>query len=574
MTRSRPALIVVLLAAATVRVASWLEIRDGPLPWLHRWTESDMAFFDQWAQSIAAGDVLAPAPPRPYHTGHAGVARAAHQMLGRTDPFDEAVGRAMWNHWLGEHTYYQEPLYPYSLAALFTVGGHRLGAVVLAQAALGIVMAGLVYWITAATFGTAAGLVGGLLAALFGPEVFHESLLLRDAPLACMAIATLAVLVTALCRPGERRWLFVAGCLFGIGLLLKSSTLLFSVAAGTLVVRRLGGGWVLLAGALVVLFPLAARNVAVGAPPWALGGSGPHAFLYYNAADYDAFGGAATSAFAPRIMATTDGRWLPVVRETIATHGSSSRWLALLGEKLAASWHWLEVPDNASYYYWRLEAPWAARIAVEFWLIVPLAVVGLLVGARRGPAVTLIVLLVVTAVIANVLFYTSSRLRLPVALALTPLAGLGLVEIARAVATRRWRRAAALATTCLATAALVLRPASAGRTGMRVADYGVANEITLHLARQRAAAGDAAGARALIQRRLETEPATLRAASPAEGQSRLSPLDAAVAGSFAQLAALAAMLDGGDGARPYAAHARVLGVIARQYEGAREGARP
>ena len=574
MTRSRAALVVVLVAATAIRVVNWIEIRDGALPWLHRWTESDMAFFDEWAQSIAAGDVLGRATPRPYHTGHAGVARAAHQMLGRTDPFDESVGRAMWNHWLGEHTYYQDPLYPYALATLFAATGHRTGAVVLVQAALGVVMAGLVYAIGAGLFGTAAGLVGGLLAALYGPEVFHESLLLRDAPLACVAVATLGVLIVALRRPAERRWLFLAGVLFGAGLLLKSSTLLFSAAAGAIVVRRVGGARLVAVGALVVLAPLVARNLAVGAPPFALAGSGPHAFLYYNAADYDAFGGAATSAFAPRIMATTDGRWLPVVRETIATHHSFSHWLALLAGKLAASWHWLEVPDNASYYYWRLEAPWAARLAVEFWLIGPLAVVGALVGARRGAAVGLIVLLVVTTVAANVLFYTSSRLRLPVALGMTPLAGLGVVELVRAVATARWRRMALLATTCAATAAMVLRPAPPGHAGIRVADYGVANEITIHLARRRAAAGDVAGAQALVQRRLGTEPAALRAVSPAEGQSRLPTLDAGVAGSFAQLCALAATLEGGDGAKPWAEHARRLRVIARQYAGAAAEARP
>ena len=574
MSGSRVSLVVVLVAAAAIRIVGWMEIRDGALPWLHRWTESDMAFFDEWALSIAAGDVLAREPPRPYHTGHAGVARAAHTMLGRTTPFDESVGRAMWNHWLGEHRFYQDPLYPYALGALFSATGHRLGAVVLVQAALGVALAGLVYVLTASLFGTIAALAAGLLAALYGPEVFHEELLLRDGPLACVAVATLAVSITALRRREERRWLFAAGLLFGIGLLLKSSTLLFAAAAGAVLVRRLGGTMLLATGVLVALMPLVARNLAVGVPPLTLGAAGPHAFLYYNAADYDAFGGSTTSAFAPRIMATTDGRWLPVVRETIATHRSVASWLGLLAEKLAASWHWLEVPDNASYYYWRLEAPWAARLAVEFWFVASLAMVGLLVAARREPGVLLIVLLVATTIAANVLFYTSSRLRLPVALAMTPLAGLGLVELVGAAVGGRWPRGALLLTIGLATAAIVLRPAPPGHTGIRVADYGVANEITMHLARRRAAAGDVAGARALVARRLEREPAALRRVSPAEGQSRIPALDAGVAGSFAQLSTLAARLEDGDAAAPHVEHARRLRIIARQYAGATAEARP
>ena len=138
MTGARAGLLVVLVAAAAIRLVSWSEIRDGALPWLHRWTESDMAFFDMWAEAIVGGDVLGRATPRPYHTGHAGVARAAHEMLGNPGPFDEAVGRAMWARWLGEHTYYQEPLYAYGLAALFGTAGRRIGTVVLVQAALGV----------------------------------------------------------------------------------------------------------------------------------------------------------------------------------------------------------------------------------------------------------------------------------------------------------------------------------------------------------------------------------------------------------------------------------------------------
>jgi len=112
-------LLLVLAAATAIRLVSWLDIRDGPLLYLHRWTESDMAFFDEWARAILAGDVLGRATPRPYHSGHNGVAREAHRLSGASEPFDEAVGRRLWNHWLGEHTFYQDPLYPYVLASIY-----------------------------------------------------------------------------------------------------------------------------------------------------------------------------------------------------------------------------------------------------------------------------------------------------------------------------------------------------------------------------------------------------------------------------------------------------------------------
>jgi hypothetical protein len=96
----------------------------------------------------------------------------------------------------------------------------------------------------------------------------------------------------------------------------------------------------------------------------------------------------------------------------------------------------------------------------------------------------------------------------------------------------------------------------------------------MHLARRRAAAGDVVGARALVARRLDTEPAALRAVSPAEGESRIPALDAGVAGSFAQLSTLAARFEEGDGAAAHAEHARRLRIVARQYAGAVAGAAP
>ena len=323
----------------------------------------------------------------------------------------------------------------------------------------------------------------------------------------------------------------------------------------------------MVAGFLLAVLPLVARNLAVGAPPLAVAASGPHAFLYYNAADYDAFGGAATSAYAPAIMARTEGRWLPVVIETLRTHPSPLGWLRLLGAKLAACWHWLEVPDNASYYYYRLEAPRAARLFVEFWLIAPLAAAGVVAGARRRHPSLLVLLYIATGVAGNVLFYTSSRLRLPLAIAMTPFAGLGLAEIVRSLRARRWARLAALGVVAAVATAVVLRLAPPAHTGLRVADFGVANEITLHLAGERAATGDGAGALRLLERRLATEPVELRALDP-RGESHIPILAASVAGSFAQLHELAATLPeergAGDAQAWHAGQARLLRVIAAQ----------
>ena len=103
---------------------------------------------------------------------------------------------------------------------------------------------------------------------------------------------------------------------------------------------------------------------------------------------------------------------------------------------------------------------------------------------------------------------------------------------------------------------------------MRVADFGVANEITMHLARERAATGDGAGALRLVERRLTTEPVELRALDP-RGESSIPILAASVAGSFAQLHELAATLPGergpDDARARHVRQARLLRVVAAQF---------
>ena len=70
-------LLIILALGAVLRLANWVQIKDGPLPWLHRWTETDMSFYDRWARDVATGDWLTDTRMRPYHSGHDAVARQA-----------------------------------------------------------------------------------------------------------------------------------------------------------------------------------------------------------------------------------------------------------------------------------------------------------------------------------------------------------------------------------------------------------------------------------------------------------------------------------------------------------------
>jgi hypothetical protein len=579
-TGHRRILVVALALGALVRCVNILQVRDGPLPYFHAWTESDMQFYDRWARELAAGDWLTNTRMRPYHSGHAAVARQAHAASGSPLPFDEAAATRLWDAWLGERTFYQDPLYAYGLGVVYAAGGGQRGAFVL-QALLGLGCVVLLHALALRLFDPGTAAVTAFLAALYGPLAYYELLLLKPVLIAFTGLLSVLALLRALERPrASGRWA-VAGSSAGLSVLAQSSAVLFvapALVAAALWLRRRGESWgapMAMAGAvfLATLSPVVARNLAVGAPPFVLSATGGWTFLNHNAEDYVPAVGDTVTRHAGEILNRSGGRLVATVAATIGTHGSFAGWLALLFGKLAAFWHWYEMPNNANYYVYRMLAPRLDGLRLPFSLLAPLALLGFVVALRRPGERVLLALHVLAGVATLVLFYNISRLRLPTAVAMIPFAAFGLVTLLRQVRARRWASVAAQGVLVAIAAALVLRPLAPGIQQIRLADYGVPNDITLQRARVRAAAGDARGALALLEAELRLEPADLAAADPRGGESRLSLASAAAAGSFATLhsaaAACAEALDLPDVRGEHQRRAAILAAIEAQFARAR-----
>src|SRR5439155_1608802 len=139
-------------------------------------------------------------------------------------------------------------------------------------------------------FAGAVPAIAALGAALYGPFLLHEPLLVRDS----LGVTTSLLLLwwLARCDAGVRRWL-VAGALFALALLARESTLLFGPLIGLWIVQRFRAeprilrraALALVAGAALGFAPLVARNLAVGAPPLSFSTRALDTFVYGNAAD-------------------------------------------------------------------------------------------------------------------------------------------------------------------------------------------------------------------------------------------------------------------------------------------------
>jgi 4-amino-4-deoxy-L-arabinose transferase-like glycosyltransferase len=567
--------LALVVVAAAVRVVSYLEIRDTPLLHLHAWTETDMHFYDRWAQRIAGGDLLTSTRMRPYHTGHAAVARQAHAILGIPRPFDERVGEALWDAWLGERTFYQDPLYAYVVAAVYAVFGRSIPAVVFVQGLMGLGIVALVYILTLRLFGPREAALAGLAAALYAPLVYYEALLVKPVLIALTGLASVVLVVRALERPASAARCLAAGLGCGLAFLAQSSAVLFvAPAAAILAMRARRDGlapWrsagLCLAGVAVALLPVVARNAAVGAPPLVFNATGGWTFMNHNAEDYRAESGDTVTTHAGEILVRTGGRLLPTVVETLRTHERFTDWVRLLAAKAATFWHWYEMPNNSSFEYYRTQQP-LARALPTFALVAPLALLGLVRGFRRSADAAVAALHVVAGIATLLVFYQISRLRFPIAIGMLPFAAYGLTSLAEDARERRWTRFGLSVGVTVLLLAAILRPLPPGIPVLRLADYGVPNEIAGHLAQRKAGAGDVAGALATLERQLALEPPALRDLDPDAGSARLTPLEAQLAGSFsavhAQAAELCGRLGRAEDARAHHRRAQVLSLIGRR----------
>jgi hypothetical protein len=362
-----------VVVGTALRVAHVLALRDSPF-FTH--LVVDPEYYDAWAQRIAAGD------------------------------------------WLGARAFYMDPLYPYVLGALYRAVGRDL---LLARSMNVAFSAGtclLVARIGRQIGGATVGALAALGFALYAPDVFYVGEVDKT---------SLSLLLGA-----------------------AALTLGLERSAG----RRLGAG-VAMAGAALVLAPVAWRNHHVSGT-WVLTTTqaGQNFYTGNNPSNpYGAYGAvpfvrpnphfeeidfrAAAEAKAGHVMTPREvsSFWF---REGLAHIAAEPGFAArAFGWKLVLFWNDFEISDNQDQYL--LERfSWALRLPLlHFGWVAPLALLGTVGGWRRGRGVRLLAGFIVVYWASLVVFFLFSRYRLPVVLALLPLAALGLTDLAGRVRARR-----------------------------------------------------------------------------------------------------------------------------------------
>lgn len=335
----------------------------------------------------------------------------------------------------GDQPFWQPPLYPHFLGALYALFEPSFTLPRLVQAALGATLCLLIFRL-GRVFSPAVGYWAAGLAACYGPFIFFEGELLPPALALPLNLLALWALLWAV--EGRQRRLLLPGFLFGLSALCVANVLAFvPVAVLWLVWVRRGqfaGAAVLLLGTALAIAPVTLRNYYVGGD-WVLISSNAGLNFYIgNNAQYDE-----TVAIQPG-PAWGELTARPRVEAGATQPSAQSRfffaeawdfmreqpvaYLKLLLYKLYLFWHGDEIGRNQDLYFARQYAPllqvllWKYGVAFPFGLLAPLSLVGLGLSYRNGllrrPEPLLLALFAGAYMLTVVAFFVSARYRLPV----------------------------------------------------------------------------------------------------------------------------------------------------------------
>src|SRR5215213_8134459 len=133
------------------------------------------------------------------------------------------------------------PGYPLFLASLWTFFGPNAWPILVAQHLLGLVTAGLTWWLGRLAYGRLAGLLGGLAVALAGPQLLYEHYLMTETLFTFLLALGLLAAVAGL-RHSSGLLLLVSGLVFGLCALTRPLGQLFPLVLPAAVLLGAAGG--------------------------------------------------------------------------------------------------------------------------------------------------------------------------------------------------------------------------------------------------------------------------------------------------------------------------------------------
>ncbi len=384
----------------------------------------------------------------------------ASELLSDAKYFDEWAVRIAGGEWLQGRVFYQSPVYAYFLAAVYKIFGHQLIAVQLIQVLVGSVSAVLFCALGTLVFGPAAGLVSGILAALYKPFIFYDIMILKST---WDILFSFFFLICAIRTHQNQKKsdAFLAGLFFGVSVLLRGNMILltplipvwwyFSMEKrnSNIFHRTAVLGLLYVAGVFLPILPVAASNYFMGKDKVLLTYTGGVTLWLGNNPEADGLLNYPAD-FAPSSMFDDEEEYF--VRKAEEASGRILKpseisqfwkqkavgyitsqplaWLKLMGMKFLFFWNRYEFADNYDMDFIRREFRTVLNFPLfTFGFIAPFSIIGAILAWKKGRVPQLLIALSAAYMGSVILFIVTDRFRLPDLVYLIPLAAYALVTM-------------------------------------------------------------------------------------------------------------------------------------------------
>jgi len=408
---------------------------------------------------------------------------------------------------LRSQPYFRAPLYVFFLASLYRIAGPDFMAVRVAQALLGSLSCLLIYWLGRRVFGRFEGAAAGLMAATYWVFIYFDGELLLPVMEVFLDVLAMVLLVAA-DRKKQRGWWLAAGLVLGASAITRPNILIFfplvllwtifgNVRRG---LRESARTLVpIVMGIILFILPVTVRNAVVGNDLVLIASQAGVNFFIGNNPRADG-----VTAVVPGTRATWWGGYEDSIRmaeealgRTLKPSEVSDYWLGrglafirehpgdymrLIMKKIVLLAGNFEIPNNKDLNFQRSGSRILRWLPLDFGIVLALALVGMVLSiclpdrttsthSRRSAV--LMALFVLSYGASIVLFFVTSRYRVPLIPFLLIFAAHALCRLRRLLVLRHYRHAAISASVILVLVILThMDPYRMSSQGLAQAYYG------------------------------------------------------------------------------------------------------
>ncbi len=386
------------------------------------------------------------------------VFRFGHLIMMHSDPVADVLvldsqaydttAKLILHRQLPQTVYFQAPLYPYILAALYAVSNNSLNMVRIVQILFDILSVIFVFRITLNLFNRKSAIIAGLIMAIYPVLIFHTGLILKTTLNTFFGAVMVWLVLEHKIRIPVCARLFFLGLLTGWASAMQGSVILQIPFLGLWIIAYSGwrnvrvwmirGLWLFL-GLVLSIGPFTLRNYRVSGRFVLITSQGGANFYLGNSPYSDG-----TSKRPPRVRITPEFEEADFHREAERAVGrkltpeeasrywlsESFRWMRnnpgdafmLQLRKLGLFWNKVEIPDNYDFDFQRRYSWFIRYPRYPFWILGSLGLAGMLFLIKTWRKTWFLYIWMISYCMIWVAFHIYSRYRLPGVVFLTPFA--------------------------------------------------------------------------------------------------------------------------------------------------------